>query len=559
MNSGSKAEAFRRNLAHPARAGAWILVVAAGAWLRFWQLGEQILIDDEWHALHKLMWAGYREIFLSFGVADYSIPLTLLFNLLAETVGLTEWRMRALPLLAGIATIILLPWLLKPWLKREASLLFAALLAISPVLIHFSRYVRPYALTLPLGFIAAIALWRWWHEGGRGRAVAAWISIVLAAWLHPLTLLFTGSALTWFGVAGLSEFAKRRDPSRLLRLVALGTTAALATAALILPPLLADPWAMEVKAGVSQLRPVTMIRAWELVAGTVHPVMLGIFSVPVLVGTMLLIRRDALFAGYWLFMLTTALLAIVLLQPAWIHHPLAVIRYTLVAMPMALALAALGAAWLAKRFSLVTGIARPGPTMAVAGMALVLGLYFTGPLPRIFDGVNQFTNHLRYQFDYDFRRNPVAARMRTAAIPEAYRRIGREPGRWRLIEAPWHFESTFSPLSEYQRFHQRPVRIGMISGLCTGWTHGELRPAAELKIRFNGFVFLENLLEDPPQKNLFVVFHRNNPFRNADMRELPDIGACIDRFREVHGPPWHEDHWTIVFRLPAGGRVPGRP
>ncbi|MDT8449272.1 MAG: hypothetical protein RQ847_03780 [Wenzhouxiangellaceae bacterium] len=545
-----------RSLATPL---AWALIIAIGAGLRLWHIGDQILIDDEWHALDKLMWAGYQDIFLSFGVADYSIPLTLLFNLLAETIGLTEWRMRALPLLGGTATIILLPLLLRPWLKRDAQLLFGVLLAISPVLIHFSRYVRPYALTLPLGFIAVIALWRWWHEGGRGRAVAAWIAIVLAAWLHPLTLLFTGSALTWFGIAGLVEFHKRGDASHLLRLVTLGATAALATAALILPPLLADPWAMDVKAGVSQLETDTLIRAWELAAGTAQPAMLAAFSLLAIIGAVRLVRRDALFAGYWSFMLATAMLAIVLLQPAWIHHALALVRYTLIAMPMALALAALGTVRLAKRLVSALGIGHAATATVAVGVALVLGLYFNGPLPRVYQGVNQFTNHLRYQFDYDFERNPVAARMRTVPVPEAYRRIVREPGQWQLIEAPWHFESTFSPLSEYQRFHQLPVRIGMISGLCVDWTHGETRPDADLNIHLDEFVFLDQVIEKGATEPLFVVFHRDNPFQDVQVRTLPDIDACIERFRKAFGEPWHEDDRTIVFRLPVRGAVPGRP
>jgi len=69
---------------------AWLALFAVAAWLRLWQIGHQVLIDDEWHAVHKLMHSGYREIFLSFGHADHTIPLTLFFRLLADTVGLSD-------------------------------------------------------------------------------------------------------------------------------------------------------------------------------------------------------------------------------------------------------------------------------------------------------------------------------------------------------------------------------------------------------------------------------------------------------------------------------------
>ena len=60
---------------------AWnaLLIVAfvAGTALRAWQLDIQILIDDEWHAIHKLLRSGPLDIATHLGYADYSIPLTL--------------------------------------------------------------------------------------------------------------------------------------------------------------------------------------------------------------------------------------------------------------------------------------------------------------------------------------------------------------------------------------------------------------------------------------------------------------------------------------------------
>lgn len=535
---------------------AWAVIVSVGLWLRFWQIDLQILIEDEWHAVHRLMSASYREIFFSFGHADHTIPLTLLFKLLAETVGLSEWRMRALPLLFGSATIVLLPWALRPWLKREARWLFGALIAVSPLLIHFTRYVRPYALTLPLGFLAMVALWRWWHEGGRGWLVLFVTGAVLCAWLHPLTLLFTASGLLWFLGAAVLDRWRGHGGRALWRILSVGALVALLCAALVLPPLLADPAAMQSKSGIQPIKWMTFVRAWALILGSATPWLLLSMSALIVIGGTRLAQRAPLFLAYWAFMLAVAVLVIIALQPAWINHALVLVRYCAVALPLLLATAALG--WISV---IETGLARVRwrphgdqtrlrtPVVVLAGLLLPATLLHLGPLPEVYRGLNQFTTHMRYQFDYDLTRNRYTQVLSQAALPSVYRRIAAEPGQWTLIEAPWHFESHFSPLSEYQRFHQMPIRIGMISGLCTDWTYGELRPDSTQKIRFKRFVFLAQLLHWRPPENRFVLFHRTHPL--ARVRELPDIEPCIEKFRAQFGPPWFEDQDLVVFRLPG--------
>ncbi|HET8832182.1 MAG TPA: hypothetical protein VFN86_08915, partial [Casimicrobiaceae bacterium] len=45
--------------------------ITAGVYLRATQLSTQILLDDEWHAIHKLLHSDVKGIVTSFGVADY--------------------------------------------------------------------------------------------------------------------------------------------------------------------------------------------------------------------------------------------------------------------------------------------------------------------------------------------------------------------------------------------------------------------------------------------------------------------------------------------------------
>ena len=79
---------------------ALLLPLLVGAWFRSDQLGSQVLIEDEWHALHKLLGSGYADIASHFGYADYSIPLTLVDRWLYRC-GLL--RVRSTPFIVATA------------------------------------------------------------------------------------------------------------------------------------------------------------------------------------------------------------------------------------------------------------------------------------------------------------------------------------------------------------------------------------------------------------------------------------------------------------------------
>lgn len=534
---------------------AWGLVLAAGTWLRFWQLGTQLLIDDEWHAIHRLLQADYGDILLSMGYADYSIPLTLLFRFLADTVGLDDFALRLLPMTFGIATIVLVPRLLSPWLDRRQQLVLAALIAFSPLLIHFSRYVRPYALVVPLGFAALVGFWRWSREGGFWRGALSSLAAVMAIWLHALAALFVGAALLWLAAAAAIRWRRGAGVNRLLNVLLLGGVTTLLSAALVLPPLISNPGVIGAKAGLNAYTAETVLRSWEMIAGLESPWLACALLVPAGAGTWALGRRAPAFVGYWVFTIAAAAIAIQLLGPEWIQNALVLVRYMAIAVPFLLALVAIGIVEFSDRAigRLAGDLAIPFGTLA--GLALAAALYVVGPLPHVYSGNNAFTNSVRYQVDYDFERSVFNPHFAPLALPQAYRRMMAEPGDWTVVEAAWHFETHHTPISEYQRRHQLPVKIGMISGLCTDWTWGELDPSSSLSVSLAHFVFLDQIIESPPESPHFVVFHRDSPF--DETRELPDLAPCIEAFESRFGRPWHETDGIVVFRLPGRGPADG--
>ena len=149
--------------------GAGLVLLAVGAGLRLNQYLDQVLLDDEWHAVHQLL-AGQspQQLFLTFGHADYSIPLGLLYWLQARCFGLSEFAMRWPMLLAGLTTLVVFPLYAWRRFSPRVAVVAAVLFALSPSLIIYAHQARPYALTLLLAYLALYAFTRT-NKGGPSR------------------------------------------------------------------------------------------------------------------------------------------------------------------------------------------------------------------------------------------------------------------------------------------------------------------------------------------------------------------------------------------------------
>ena len=126
----------------------FFVIVLIGILLRLDQFLLQVLLDDEWHVIHQLLVKGPKELFLTFGHADFSIPLALMYWLELKLFGLSETGMRWPMMLAGLITLIVFPLYIRNFFSTRTTLIFSALLAMSPMLVIYSRTARPYALTL---------------------------------------------------------------------------------------------------------------------------------------------------------------------------------------------------------------------------------------------------------------------------------------------------------------------------------------------------------------------------------------------------------------------------
>jgi Dolichyl-phosphate-mannose-protein mannosyltransferase len=177
----------------------WLLaIVAAGAVLRFWGLGDIGLHreDEDTSALPVL---GLLET----GTSVY--PSGMIYNrallqtwLMAGSVwlfGNSEWSLRLPSALCGIALIVLGWQMGRRFLAPRWNLAFAAVLAFLPALISASQTARMYIFLLATLAAFATLVFRWERTGDTRDFLWALATLVLALQFHTLAVF---AALLFF-------------------------------------------------------------------------------------------------------------------------------------------------------------------------------------------------------------------------------------------------------------------------------------------------------------------------------------------------------------------------
>ncbi|HEX2173290.1 MAG TPA: flippase activity-associated protein Agl23 [Dehalococcoidia bacterium] len=173
----------------------YVVLLAIGAALRFWDLGSRAQHHDE--SLHAL-YSWYLYTGRGFQ-ADPLMHGPLLFHVTALIYflfGDSDYTSRILSAVAGTA-LIGLPYFLRSYLGRWGALILAVLFCFSPNYLYYSRFIRQEATLLLFTLAVAICLWRY-LAAPRARYL---VLIGLA-----LGLSFADKATTYFTVALFGAF-----------------------------------------------------------------------------------------------------------------------------------------------------------------------------------------------------------------------------------------------------------------------------------------------------------------------------------------------------------------
>ncbi|HEY2629918.1 MAG TPA: hypothetical protein VGI57_12375, partial [Usitatibacter sp.] len=389
--------------------------------LRTYGITTQVVQDDEWHAIHKLMSASYAQIAAAFGYADYSIPLTLFYKAMAGTIGLDEWRMRALQVACGIAVTLLAPILAwRATRDAAASALYAFFLAGAPFLVLYSRFARPYSITLLLTVIGLAAIWQWRARRSIGLAALAAACAALAAWLHPISGIFPAAACLFvLGEDLCAPSGIRWRPAR--QSFALGAGVALAMIAPLAPPLWNDYASLSTKAGGDHPSLHTLWRALSIFSGGLSNGATAVMVALAGFGSWCLARANPRLAAYLGVLTAFPILFLFIVGAKWTQQGHTFARYILPVQAMFLFCAALGVSSLARKVS-----ARPMAGYAAAAIVAIAYLALAPTLRQVAT-LHEWYGHLLHHYDYGDPRNNAIVPYDGFRTPDFYRKLGAMP------------------------------------------------------------------------------------------------------------------------------------
>lgn len=423
--------------------------ILIGLVLRLQGLRDQVLGGDELHALQIALGRSLPRILAHYSSeVDHSIPLTAFYRLLID-LGCrpSETVLRVPGLIAGVLLLWTLPRACAAAVGARVAIVCAWLLALSPLLVLYSRIARSYMPMLFCAFVAVLAFYRWTMERRRGQALLYVLCSALAVYFHLVCAAFV---LAPFVFAGLALLARRRAPP-LRAVAALALVTVLAIGALFFPAredLLAF---VQGKTASGALSWTTVLKTARLHSGSFSPVVTVLFCALASVGAVLLARANRRFFLYLACLGLCHVAALSWARPEMVEHALAFSRYALVLLPIVLLLiaAALGSPWPA-RF-------RGGRALAGITSALGIGLWFlSGPLGPGKFWTSSFVHHNLF---LDFVAEDFRLRA-GASVPEIYARVRDDDEVDALIEFPvdWRWRHCTAPYL-LQDVHRKAVLV----------------------------------------------------------------------------------------------------
>ena len=215
----SAAPAVRPRWTTAAVRAAWVLA-AVGSVLRLvgW-LHDRSLWRDESSLAFNLLHRDFGSYTHPLAL-DQAAPLGFL-GIEKAAIGLfgdSEQAMRLVPLLAGIATLVLAVVLVRRHLDTATGLIAVGLLALSPRLIYYSSELKQYSsdvlVVVVILLVTSVAAGRRF----RGPALVGFLGLAVLPWLSfPAAFVLGGAGLTL-----VIDGARRRDRDQLRRVLGAG-------------------------------------------------------------------------------------------------------------------------------------------------------------------------------------------------------------------------------------------------------------------------------------------------------------------------------------------------
>lgn len=514
------------------------VILSTGLALRAYQLNLQIVTGDEWHALHKVIADDAAGIASSFGAADHSIPITLYFETLSNTIGLSHVAFYLPFVLTGMLVVGVIPALCSRYTGWPLALLLAGFLALSPYFIAYSRFARPYMPAMLLSFVAIYCFYRW-QEAQRTRfAVAYAVAAGLTGFFLVAYLPFVLAPFLIFGLVAL------HDKNRLTaigRLFATGLLTAVVLAALIGQPLFEDFGAIETKLNAAQIGAEVLLDAIQVLYGGAGLPLTSIMLLLATLGLVAALRHKQYFLLYLCLLGLIQTTSVLLVAPKGGDNAIIVARYILPAVIPLILLACYCLLAVSKHIGFMHRTYG-----AVVPAALLLTLTLMGALSKLYYSPNSaFVLNMFAWFMFGDSASEQLLK-RSSAF---YQRLGSEPkGSIFLVEAPFVYNLDHYFL--YQKQHGQRIAAGQTVGLCGSHVAGVI--PQEFPIRpwnYYQLTDVDGMRQDGVD---FVVLHKQAADEvnyAAGNTAAIDMETCIAQYRSKLGLAYFEDEDLVVFSL----------
>jgi mannosyltransferase len=164
-----------------------LLVLLLGGGLRGYRLGAPSLWFDEAASVEHSR-GSISDTLTAVSEAEGSPPLYFLLLREVMQISRSEAALRALSLVAGVASLLLIYLLGRALLGAGTGLIAAALLALSPFALYYSQEARPYALLTALSLASCYLLLLALERPGKSRWARYALVSLAALYTHYFTV-----------------------------------------------------------------------------------------------------------------------------------------------------------------------------------------------------------------------------------------------------------------------------------------------------------------------------------------------------------------------------------
>jgi hypothetical protein len=534
--------------------GASVLAILFGIGLVTYQLTDQILVDDEWWSIHNYhFWGGYA-------------PIRLYFKILSRIGGLSEWAIRIPFAMGWLCTVIMFAWWSRRFVGRRTSLFSLCLLVLSPLLITYSRFARPYIWTNFLALVAVFLFREWWEKKRKGLAVLYVASTILAGALQVVVLPFILAPFLFYLVLAFRKPRMGERINDIKRLVIIGAPLAFSLAAMVGFFYVRAPDGLAWRTGQDVLTLKAFLHTMRMFAGTIDVWPAWCISALAVLGFHRLLRHRRQIAMLLALSCVVLMASIAVSTPDGIHGAVVLSRYLLPLLPVYLLCVACGMTQIWDSVRRKTG---SGKFVAALGVLIAItfyaGLFLKGPFPALlYHPNNWMANFLQLELG----RTDELLKKSISPAPKFYYHLSTFPSSSITIaEAPWYFAMWANPFPYYQRIHRQRTVIGFTSGLCNGQAQlGEL-PSHYPGFSLRNFIYLADLSSIRCNNIDYVVFHRDLRSEVSLIEDTSWLRPLIDKisydvpkyieFYRLHfGDPIYEDSTIVVFDVNAKTSLP---